>query len=114
MVFSSRGSPVRRKPRYPSPALVLSAHAARKKHRANSSAWAGTALLRQASSSSLLSSQLLEEPQHCGPITQKLLRNLKKERECLSCVSMEGRVGVPLGQVPPRVLSGRKQSPNLP
>lgn len=87
----------RETPRYPSPALILSAHAARKKRRANSSAWAGTALRTEASSSDLLSCQLLEEPRRCGPVTQKLLRNLKQKRDGLSCIGREGRAGVPAG-----------------
>ena len=87
----------RETPRYPSPALVLSAHAARKKRRANSSAWAGTVLRTEASSSDLPPSWLLEEPRRCGPVTQKLLRNLKQKRDGLSCVGREGRAGVPPG-----------------
>lgn len=81
-------------PRYPGPAWVLSAHAARKKRRANNSARAGTALRMEASSSDLPSSRLLEEPRRCGPGTEELLRNLKEKRDGLSCAGREGRAGV--------------------
>jgi len=51
-------------------------------------------LCTDASSSDLVSSRLLEEPRRRGPVTKKLLRNLKQKRNSLSCTGREGRAGV--------------------
>lgn len=59
----------------------------------NDAAWAGTAPRVEASSSNLPSSRVLEEPRRRGPITQKLLRNLKQKRDGLSCAAARGGQG---------------------